>query len=209
MNESGETGRDAVLRRIRLLIAVFVVGLVLSGATAFPLGVEARALDRFLHGPGWPVARHLPFLTAWIDRVAAGLTATYARYPFVAYGTDWLAYGHLSIAVAFWGPYREPVRNVWVLKFGLIACAGIVPLALVCAPLRGVPWWWIFVDCSFGVFGAVPLAWALRLTRRLERLELGGLEPPRQGVPGASGARTGAPDAPGVPPDGAAVGGRG
>ncbi len=147
---------------------MFVVGLVLSGATAFPLGVEARALDRFLHGPVWPVARHLPFLTAWIDRVSAGLTATYARYPFVAYGTDWLAFGHLSIAVAFWGPLRDPVRNVWVLKFGLIACAGVVPLALVCAPLRDIPLWWIAVDSSFGVGGAVPLLLALRLTRRLE-----------------------------------------
>jgi hypothetical protein len=174
VNKTGETEQAVVLRRVRLLIAVFVVGLVLSGVTAFPLGVEARALDRFLHGPGWPVARHLPFLTAWIDRVSAGLTATYAKYPFVAYGTDWLAFGHLSIAVAFWGPFREPVRNVWVLKFGLIACAGVVPLALVCAPLRDIPLWWIAVDCSFGLGGAVPLLAALRWTRRLEALGAAG-----------------------------------
>lgn len=159
------------LRRIRLLLGLFVVGLILSGVTAFPLGIEARALDRFLHGPAWPLARHLPFLTTWIDRVSAGLTAAYARYPFIAYGTDWLAFGHLSIAVAFWGPYREPVRNVWVLKFGLIACAGVVPLALICAPLRGIPLWWIAVDSSFGVFGAVPLYAAYRLTRGLELRE--------------------------------------
>jgi hypothetical protein len=158
----------ATLRRIRLLLAVFIVGLILSGVTAFPLGIEARALDRFLHGPGWPLARHLPFLTSWIDRTSGGLTVTYARYPFIAYGTDWLAFGHLTIAVAFWGPYREPVRNIWVLKFGLIACAGVVPLALICAPLRHIPLWWILVDSSFGLFGAVPLYAAYRLTRRLE-----------------------------------------
>jgi hypothetical protein len=158
----------ALLRRIRVLLLIFVIGLILSGVTAFPLGVEARALDRFLHGPGWPAARRLPFLTSWIDRVSSGLTAAYARYPFLAYGTDWLAYGHLSIAVAFWGPYREPVRNVWVLKFGLIACAGIIPLALICAPLRHIPMWWTAVDSSFGVFGAIPLYLAYRLTRRLE-----------------------------------------
>jgi hypothetical protein len=76
------------LRRIRLLLGLFVVGLILSGVTAFPLGIEARALDRFLHGPGWPLARHLTWLTAWIDQVSAGLTAAYARYPFIAYGTD-------------------------------------------------------------------------------------------------------------------------
>ena len=158
----------AALRGIRILIGLFVVGLVVSGVTAFPLGIEARALDRFLHGAGWPVARHLPFLTSWIDRVSSGLTDAYARYPYIAYGTDWLAFGHLSIAVAFWGPYRDPVRNIWVLKFGLIACAGIIPLALVCAPLRDVPLWWTAVDSSFGVIGAVPLYAAYRLTRRLE-----------------------------------------
>lgn len=49
--------------------------------------------------------------------MSRGLTAAYAAYPYLGYGTDWLAFGHLSIAVAFWGPYREPVRNVWVLKF--------------------------------------------------------------------------------------------
>jgi hypothetical protein len=158
----------ATLRRIRLLLAVFVVGLILSGVTAFPLGIEARAAQRFLDGPAWPAARHLPFLTSWIDRVSSGLTATYARYPFVAYGTDWLAFGHLTIAVAFWGPYREPVRNIWVMNFGLIACAGVIPLALICAPLRHIPLWWIVVDSSFGVFGAIPLYAAYRLTRRLE-----------------------------------------
>ena len=158
----------ATLRRVRLLIAVFVVGLVLSGVTAFPLGIEARALDRFLHGPGWPAARHLSFLTGWIDQVSTGLTATYARYPYIAYGTDWLAFGHLTIAVAFWGPYREPVRNIWVLKFGLFACVGVVPLALICAPLRDIPLWWTAVDSSFGIFGAIPLYAAYRLTRGLE-----------------------------------------
>lgn len=173
------------LRRIRLLLGLFVVGLILSGVTAFPLGIEARALDRFLHGPGWPLARHLTWLTAWIDRVSVGLSAAYARYPFIAYGTDWLAFGHLSIAVAFWGPYREPVRNIWVLKFGLIACAGVVPLALICAPLRDIPLWWIAVDSSFGIFGAVPLYAAYRLTRGLELRQL--REAQQQAGPQVSG----------------------
>ncbi|WP_034261487.1 hypothetical protein [Actinospica robiniae] len=165
MNETAQ------VRRIRRLLLVFVIGLILSGFTAFPLGIEARALDRFLHGGAWPVARHLPFLTTWIDKVSADLTAAYAKYPFIAYGTDWLAFAHLSIAVAFWGPYREPVRNFWVLKFGLIACAGVIPLALICAPLRHLPLWWIAVDSSFGVFGSIPLYLAYRLTRELERGE--------------------------------------
>ncbi|SCF41963.1 hypothetical protein [Micromonospora mirobrigensis] len=32
------------------------------------------------------------------------------------YGTDWLAFAHLVLAVAFWGPLRDPVRNVWVVQ---------------------------------------------------------------------------------------------
>jgi hypothetical protein len=32
----------------------------------------------------------------------------------------------------------------------------VVPLALICAPLRHIPLRWITVDSSFGVFGAIP-----------------------------------------------------
>lgn len=174
---AGVAQRSAVERRIRLSIVVFVVGLVVSGITAFPLGVEARTLDSFLHGDAWPMARHLPGFVDWIDYVSTGITSTYARYPFVAYGTDWLAFAHLTIAVAFWGPYRDPVRNIWVLRFGLIACGGVVPLALICAPLRGLPLWWTPIDISFGVFGAIPLLVALRLTRGLERMSNGATAP--------------------------------
>ncbi len=88
--------------------------------------------------------------------------------------------------MAFWGPYREPVRNVWVLKFGLIACAGIIPLALICAPLRDIPLWWIAVDSSFGVFGAIPLYLALRLTRRLEAAASGAPAGPGPAAPSSA-----------------------
>jgi len=37
-------------------------------------------------------------------------------YPFIAYGTDWLAFAHFVIAIAFIGPWRDPVRNVWVVE---------------------------------------------------------------------------------------------
>ena len=68
-------------------------------------------------------------------------------------GTDWLAFGHLVIALFFVGPWRHPVANAWVLKAGLVACAGVIPLALICGPLRGIPFYWRLIDCSF-VFSA-------------------------------------------------------
>jgi hypothetical protein len=159
---------DVLIRRARFWIVLFVIGLVLSGVTAFPLGIESRWLDRFLHGTAWPIASHLRWGVSWIDQVSAGLTATYAEYPFVAYGTDWLAFAHLMIAVAFYGPYRDPVRNIWVVQFGLIACLGVIPLALICGPLRHIPTWWTPVDISFGVFGAIPLYIIYRLVKRIE-----------------------------------------
>ena len=60
------------------------------------------------------------------------------------------------------------MRNAWVIDFGLIACVGVIPLALVFGPLRGIPFYWQLIDCSFGVFGFVPL-WIVR--RYIKELE--------------------------------------
>jgi hypothetical protein len=150
------------LTRIRAWRVVFVIGLVLSGVTAFPWLAEVDLLNRIVPGlPGVPTD-----MLDWLDRVHAGLATVDRDYPFLAYGTDWLAFAHLVIAVAFWGPIRDPVRNVWVVQFGLIACLAVVPLALIAGPLRGIPWWWQLFDISFGVFGAMPLFFAYRLIRR-------------------------------------------
>ncbi|MEU0335363.1 hypothetical protein [Streptomyces sp. NPDC006193] len=161
--------RAALLTGIRRWLALFVGCLVLSGATAFPLVHELHWPESALRALAVP--EHLPGLMAWIVRVRDGLDAVDAEHPFVLYGTDWLAFAHLVIAVAFYGPYRDPVRNVWVVEFGMIACAGIVPLALVCGPVRGIPLWWSVLDMSFGIVGVVPLYVVHRKTRRLETLQ--------------------------------------
>ncbi|MBB5119273.1 membrane protein [Streptomyces eurocidicus] len=165
-------GRSALKRRIRIWLVVFIVGLVLSGLTAFPLVTEVRWMEEVLGSDASPVPEHLPGLMDWVVRVREGLDATDAKYPFVLYGTDWLAFAHLVIAVAFYGPYRDPVRNIWVIEFGVIACAGIVPLALICGSIRGIPFYWQLVDMSFGVFGVIPLLILRRLIKRLETYEL-------------------------------------
>jgi hypothetical protein len=154
------------MARVRFWLIVMVVGLVVSGVTAFPLDHESALLVR--------VADALPtprFMLEGLHTVRGGIAQTWSRYPFIAYGTDWLAFAHLAIAAAFWGPIRDPVRNIWVVRWGLLACAGIIPLALACGPLRGIPWWWSLIDMSFGIFGAVPLLIAYRLIRRLERAD--------------------------------------
>jgi hypothetical protein len=108
----------------------------------------------------------------WMRRVSEALIVTNAGYPFLAYGTDWLAFAHLVIAVAFVGPYIDPVRNKWVITFGLIACASVLPLALIAGPIRGIPLPWRLVDCSFGVFGAIPLLLCRHSILVLERQRL-------------------------------------
>ncbi|WP_175411242.1 hypothetical protein [Streptomyces sp. TRM64462] len=164
------TEASALLRRIRVWLVLFIVCLVLSGVTAFPLVTELRLMDEALTGWASPVGDAFPGLVEWIQRVREGLETADTRYPFLLYGTDWLAFAHLVIAVAFYGPYRDPVRNIWVIDFGVIACAGIIPLALICGPLRGIPFWWSVIDMSFGVFGVIPLLVVRRHIKRLEAL---------------------------------------
>ncbi|MFF5974727.1 hypothetical protein ACFY7C_24730 [Streptomyces sp. NPDC012769] len=166
MNDTN--GPRALLKRIRVWLVVFIVCLVLSGATAFPLVTELRLVEGALTSWAAPLAEPFPGLLEWIARVRDGLDAADDRYPFLLYGTDWLAFAHLVIAVAFYGPYRDPVRNIWVVQFGMIACAGIIPLALICGPIRGIPFWWSVIDMSFGVIGILPLLAVHRLIRRLE-----------------------------------------
>lgn len=157
---------------IRICLIIVIVGLVVSGVTAFPLREELMLGRDILNGTG--LSATFPDLAIWVRRVAEGLDVTGTDYPFLAYGTDWLAFAHLAIAVAFVGPIIDPVRNVWVTVWGLIMCAGIVPLALIAGAIRGLPIGWQLIDISFGFVAAVPLTIALVLTRRRERA-LGGV----------------------------------
>src|SRR5262249_5462937 len=120
-----------------------------------------------LFGVGTTFGSTIPALTHWIEFVYQGLNVTGRDYPFMSYGTDWLAFAHIVIAVAFIGPLRDPVKNIWVIEFGMIACALIIPTALIFGSLRGIPFFWQLIDCSFGVFGFATLYVARGWTRQL------------------------------------------
>jgi hypothetical protein len=157
------------LRRARLWLAFFIAGLVLSGVTAFPLQSEIRWLVGILHEPPLQQVASANSLLRWLDQVNEAVSATNAHYPFLAYGTDWLAFAHLVIAMVFIGPWIDPVRNKWVIHFGLIACAAVLPLALIAGQIRGIPFGWRLLDCSFGVAGSIPLLQCCRLVSKLEK----------------------------------------
>ncbi len=155
-----------LFRRLRWLTGFFIFGLVLSGATAIPLETELNWMASLLGAD----AQSTSHLAQWIARVQAALHDTNTRHPFIAYGADWLAFGHFMIALAFVWAWREPVRNRWLYDYGLIACALVIPFAMIFGAVRGIPFWWRVVDCSFGAFGAVPLwlcrRWAAELAPR-------------------------------------------
>jgi hypothetical protein len=165
----------SILARYRVVLGIFIVGLMLSGVTAFPLLLELRLLCEILGVGNAPSAAGHSGMEFWILTVRWGLEDAYSRYPWIAYGTDWLAFAHIVLAIFFLGPFVNPVRNVWVLWAGLIACALVVLLAMVCGPLRGIPLAWRLIDSSFGVFGAIPLLYCIRLTRMLSAGEKRGI----------------------------------
>ena len=161
------TRPEILRRRIRILTGLFIAGLVVSGATAIPLEWELDACARMFGLSDSSEGRAAGGWAGWILRVRDGLHSTNINYPFIAYGYDWLAFGHLVIAIAFAGALRDPVRNLWLFQFGMIACVLVVPYALLCGRLRGIPVAWRLLDCSFGVVGFLPLWLCQRWTRAL------------------------------------------
>lgn len=137
---------------VKMLVLFFILSLILSGITAFPMECELRIAVSWLnlgHPHSW--------MGDWIEAVYHGVHETNVRFPFIAYGTDWLAFAHLILAVLFVGPLKEPVENIWVIEFGLIACVAVIPMALIAGAVRGIPLFWRTIDCLFGVVGGLIL----------------------------------------------------
>lgn len=153
-------------KRIRVLITLFIVALAFSGLTAFPIEWELRIAHTWIQQCACSND-----LTQWLERTYTGIADTNARYPFISYGTDWLAFAHLVIAIAFIGPLRDPVRNIWVIEFGMIACACILPLAFIAGAVRSIPIFWRILDCSFGIIGGLLLAACYIRIMQLEQLQ--------------------------------------
>ena len=148
-------------KKIRAMILFFMIALILSGVTAFPVETELHwLLDHPLMVPA--------FAEKWLQDVYAALVETNTIYPMLAYGYDWLAFAHIVIAMAFIGPLKDPVKNVWIIDWAMLACVAIIPLAFIAGPIRHIPMFHILIDCSFGVLGLIPLLICRRWIRQLE-----------------------------------------
>ena len=150
------------LKIIRRWIIFFMISLFLSGVTASPVETELEFLTRCF-APDTA-------LGGWIEKVYLALIDTGKEYPFLFYGYDWLAFAHFVLAILFIGPYRHPVRNKWVIEFGMIACLLIIPFALIAGQFRGIPIGWRLIDCAFGILGIIPLSICLGKINNLETL---------------------------------------
>jgi hypothetical protein len=136
--------------KIRLLIIFFITALVLSGLTAMPAETELRWLMQYKD--------MMPQkLGDWLQTCYLALADTNSKYPFLAYGYDWLAFAHFVIALSFIGPLRDPVKNIWIIDWQLLCCVAVFPLALIAGPIRQIPIFHILIDCSFGIVGIIPL----------------------------------------------------
>jgi hypothetical protein len=122
--------------------------LVLSGITAFPVRWEVDYLDNNINV--FPL-----FFQKWITELKNSIDNT---PDVMLYGTDWLAFAHIIIALFFIPVFNDPVRHKANIIIGMSACLAIFPLAFICGPIRGIPFFHQLIDCCFGVGGFILLS---------------------------------------------------
>lgn len=144
--------------KIRTALVLFIVLLVFSGITAFPLKTEMAFL--VVHRDMFPSS-----LSLWIEDVCRAISQT---PNVVLYGTDWLAFAHIIIALFFIPVYIDPVKYKVNLIIGMIACSAVFPLAFICGPIRGIPFFHQLIDCSFGLIGILFLFFILSDINKLK-----------------------------------------
>ena len=141
--------KNSSLQTIKRLLLLFMVALFISGLTAIPVDAQLTFLQKQLpQGSAF---------YSWIEKVLLAYREVNQQHPFLLYGYDWLAFAHFVLAILFVGPYKDPIKNIWVIQFGMIACMLVIPYAFIAGHFRSIPLGWRLIDCSFGVFGLVLL----------------------------------------------------
>ena len=137
--------------QIKGLTLFFMTALLDSGITAIPARSEIIWLQQMVPD-SWKTIHE------FLMQVEEAL---WSCPKLLFYGYDWLAFAHLVIALLFVGIFKNPVRNICVVDFGMKAYLLVVPFAFCMGHLRCIPFLWQLIDCSFGVFGLLSL-WVLR-----------------------------------------------
>ena len=137
------------IKQIKKIIVAFIILLAVSGITAIPIDLQLNLILKFIPQNN--------ILSNWLTKVLTAYETVKIQYPFLLYGYDWLAFAHIILAILFYGPYKDPVKNIWVIQFGLIACTLVLPLAFVAGYFRNIPFWWQLIDSCFGIIGFAVL----------------------------------------------------
>jgi hypothetical protein len=157
-------------RRIQIYAWMLVLGLFFNGLAAIPLQTQVDAAVRVLKVNQLNPEQASSGFVKWLLIVRDALHYNNDTFPFVAYGTDWLGFALIVMAVAFFGCVQHPLRNAWLFRVGMIASVALIPWALILGEVRGVPLGWRLIDCAFGIVGFIPCWLAWRASRELEDL---------------------------------------
>lgn len=138
-----------------------MIALIISGATAMPAETGLNWLMRYKD--------MMPQrMGDWLQTCFTALADTNSKYPFLAYGYDWLAFAHYVIALSFIGPLKDPVKNIWIIDWQIICCITVLPLAIIAGPIRQIPNFHIAIDCSFGILGIIPLVICKKMDKKTD-----------------------------------------
>lgn len=162
-NTENEEGR--IRRKIRIALVITIIGLLLNAVSAIPLHTELNIL---LSNPDL-----LPqSLREWLTYLNNGIADTDKNYPFMRYGFDWLAFAHVLIAIAFIGPLKDPIKNEWVVSWGIIASALSIVMALFWERLRDIPVWWSFIDIFIAIIALIILWLCNNWIKQLKKISV-------------------------------------
>jgi hypothetical protein len=150
----------------RIWLIFFSTALILSGLTAIFTREGLRLLSP-LFTEGSILQVFWPSMAEWLSLVQLAIEETYDKYPFLAYGYDWLAFGHFIIAIPFLMAVKDMRQCLWVINYGIFACLAVIPFALVFGAIRGIPLFWRGVDTLFGIGGLVVLLFLRRQFRAI------------------------------------------
>jgi len=160
------------LTHTRIWLILFSTTLIASGLTA----IFAREGLRFL-SPLFSQVSFLqsfwPSMSDWLTLVFHAIEEVYDKYPFLAYGYDWLAFGHFIISIPFLMAIRDPIRHSWVITYGIFACLAVLPFAILFGAIRGIPLFWRGVDTLFGLGGLIVLLILRNQLKAFEHSQVG------------------------------------
>jgi len=162
--------QETILRaRIKVLTWVFILGLIFSGATAIPLEPELNLLAKFFGVADKSSIEVASGMAHWILR-----SRSPARHQCeISVSGVWNRLAGVRTFCNRSGVHRgiaRPGSQRVAFYLCMIACVMIVPYAFIFGGVRGIPVYWRLIDCSFGVFGILPIWYLPPMRQEIEML---------------------------------------